>query len=267
MSTPVPRPTGSLDPQRGPTLFDLVSQVLLRESGDRSLTMVQVRGYSSEKASAVPYDAVIALNVMPTTSGGLTEMSEKLFDTVAANGVNVGLVKGKAETAGLEVGIIRQVRYLDAVQNGEFAIVWLSPRLRNAYRPEVDPSEVALFGSLNIETVEATLIAFLRARKLSTDALTPEIMENVAAYQWRRDAVALSSVQRVQKLIRIYDGSLGLSFLAILDDTGAVLALANLTPEDPASRLAVDLREMTLAKAVEQFVGMRAGLMIFGAAP
>ncbi len=86
------------------------------------------------------------------------------------------------------------------------------------------------------------------------------------AYQWRRDAVALRRVQQVVKLMRIHDSALGLSFLAILDDTGAVLALANLSPRDPMSRVSLDLRETTISEAAARFVNMRAGWLSFEAA-
>lgn len=256
----------AVDIQNDPTFFDLISQVLLRESGERSLMMVQTRGYSAETASALPYDAAIAFGVMPTNDG-LTELGKDLREAVGANTASVGLVQGESETAGLEVGVIRQARYLEAVEAGEIAIVWLSPTFRMAYRRGVDPAEAALFASLDIRTLETTPMAFLEVREISTEALPPEIMENVRAYQWRRDAVALRRVQQYLDVMRIYDNTLGLSFLAVMDDTGAVHALANLSPRDPASEIAVDLGETTLSEAVARFVSSRAGWLTFGAAP
>ncbi|KIX18081.1 hypothetical protein SY26_06990 [Paracoccus sp. 228] len=255
-----------VDPQRDPTLFDLVSQVLLRQSAETPLMVVQTRGFSAEAAEALPYDAVIAFNVMPADDV-LTVLGERIWAVVSANSGSIGLVRGEAETAGLEVGGVRQARYLEAVGSGELAVVWLSPTLRGAYRREVDRAEAALFTALEIETVTTTPSAFLAGREPSAEALTPEVVEDIMAYQWRRDAVALQRVQQARKLIRIHDAALGLSFLAVLDEAGSVLALANLSPRDPESEVWVDPREPSLQDAVGRFVRTRAGWLILGATP
>ena len=184
-----------------------------------------------------------------------------------ANSARVGIVQGEPETAGLEVGVSRQARYLDAVHGGEFAVVWLSPTLQTAYRTEVDPSQAALFASLNIATVYSTPLRFLEERLWSAESITPDLVETVLAYQSRRDVVALQRLQQIWVLKRIYDSALGMSFLAILDDAGAVLALLNLAPRDPESRIEVDLPETGLTEAVGNFVSTRAGWLILGSAP
>ena len=258
--------SGTLEAQPDPTFFDLVSQVLLRESTDRSLMIVQARGFSSRTAEALPYDALVAFSVMPANDR-LTELGEELRDAVAANSARAGVLQGEPETAGLEVGVSRQARYLDAVHGGEFAVVWLSPTLQTAYRTGVDPSQAALFASLNITTVDSSPLRFLEQRIWSAESISPDLVETVLAYQSRRDVVALQHLQQTWILKRINDSALGLSFLAILDDAGAVLALLNLAPRDPESRIELDLANTGLSEAVGKFVSTRAGWLILGPMP
>ena len=258
--------SGTLEAQPDPTFFDLVSQVLLRESTDRSLMIVQARGFSSRTAEALPYDALVAFSVMPANDR-LTELGEELRDAVAANSARAGVLQGEPETAGLEVGVSRQARYLDAVHGGEFAVVWLSPTLQTAYRTGVDPSQAALFASLNITTVDSSPLRFLEQRIWSAESISPDLVETVLAYQSRRDVVALQHLQQTWVLKRINDSALGLSFLAILDDAGAVLALLNLAPRDPESRIELDLANTGLSEAVGKFVSTRAGWLILGPMP
>lgn len=258
--------SGTVGAPPDPTFFDLVSQVLLRESADRSLMIVQVRGFSSETAEALPFDALVAFSVMPTNDK-LTDLGERLRGAVAANSARPGVLLGEAETAGLEVGVSRQARYLDAVHGGEFAVVWLSPTLQSAYRTGVDAAQAALFASLNIATVDTSPLRFLEDRVWSAEAITPDLVETVFAYQSRHDVVALQRLQQNWVLKRINDSELGMSFLAILDNGGAVLALLNLASRDPESRIEVDLADTGLTEAVGNFVGTRAGWLILGPMP
>ncbi len=258
--------SATLGAQPDPTFFDLVSQVLLRESADRSLMIVQLRIFSSETAQMIPFDSLVAFSVMPTNDK-LTALGERLHGALVANSARAGVLLGEPQTAGLEVGTSRQARYLDAVHGGEFAVVWLSPTLQAAYRTGVDPSQAALFASLNIATVDASPLQFLEKRVWSREPITPDIVETVFAYQSRRDVVALQRLQQNWGLKRINNSELGMSFLAILDDAGAVLALLNLAPRDPKSRIEVDLADTGLAEAVGNFVSTRAGWLILGSAP
>lgn len=244
----------------GPTLFDLVSQAVLRESTPTPL-VVQTRGFSQKRArGARNVDAIIAFDVLPF-GDDLDPRRTRLVEAVEATGAEVAILRGEADTGGFELGGVRQTGYLSAVEGGGFAVVWLSPAFRGVYRNTAD---LPLFDVLAISSFEATLQNFLALAKLSPTPPAAELIEAIEAYRTRGDAVALMRAQVLSggALTRLVVPGSGQQFLVLLDASGSVRALTNLSASaegrvmqaDPRASLAAQVAAFERSGAVWFYV-------------
>ena len=211
----------------GPTLFDLVSQAVLRESAPAPL-VVQTRGFSRKRArGARSVDAIIAFDVMPV-GDRLDPRSTRLVQAVEAIGAGVAVLRGDADTGGFELGGVRQTGYLSAIEGGGFAVVWLSPTFRGVH---LGAGDLPLFDALAIPTVEATPETYFATARLSQAFPPAAVIAALEAYRMRGDAVALQRAQGLGDggLTRLLVPGSGQQFMVLTDVSGGVQAVVNLS--------------------------------------
>lgn len=141
------------------SLFNLVHQVMLRESQQTPMLAAQIRGFGYRPDRPMTSaDMLMAFHHGISAPEALPTLGLDLFHTLKRDGLEVRFVNGSAETAGYESTGVLQSRYMDATVNKSLVLLWLSPTIRSHYRQQSgNRSLAAQFHALRIPTLEANL--------------------------------------------------------------------------------------------------------------
>lgn len=258
------------------SLFSLVNQVVMREAGDRALMVVACRafGYGADRP-VTSADAFIALGDWVYQPQRISGFAGKLLDTLRQDGLDIIPVDGSPETRGYEVGMVAQYRYLPQTANKEFAVLWLSPELRQHYRQQTDNRlQESRFASLGLETVETDIYRYIvshgKRPKQGPAALPPRLKEQTGAYILYKDVVLLHAILTNPAwqdftFTRLIDTDTKDSFLAIRSPSGALLAIANLNPR--TQREFSYPKGKPVRKIFSQYINTRAMWLLNGRRP
>lgn len=181
------------------SLFNLVNQVILRESKEQAHCVVQVRAFGHRPNTILPdADALLSFSDGRVGLSELTELGRKLVRTLHQDRLHLAFVDGSPETAGYEPHGNAQGRYLLQTLGKEFASLWLSPYARSGYRQDSADETVELqFWALEIETHEGSLLERIASAKLGNPGSVPELLvDQIRKYQTTRDPHILRAVQR-----------------------------------------------------------------------
>jgi gamma-polyglutamate biosynthesis protein CapC len=230
-------------------MFNLVSQVVLREFGKKPMLAVQCRAFGY-KPDVVPpeADAVIAFRSGITRREPLDALARHLLEVLEKDRITFMFADGSPSVMGYEVGGIAQSLYLDHATNKEFAVLWLSPVARPHYRQQTENRiQDQQFRALGVQTVEADL--YDEIQKGTARGHSSRIPEDLKlafqGYMESQDIVVLSGVlaQWPQlHYVRLIDVSTKQSFLLVYSSDGRLMTVANLFPRDPASSVNLSLK-------------------------
>jgi hypothetical protein len=220
-----------LDFRNGGSLFSLVNQVVLREAHDEPKMVVQCRGYAPPPATVGSPEVLVAFQDGINNDAALTSLGRALVDELNTTGFRTEFVGGTPLTAGYEVSCAPQAEYASQSRHKEFAILWLSPAVREAFRPQDDdyPVQVQL-QALGIPIISDVLETHLRQR---LDAgrktrLPPGLKRVLDRYAVSKDIVTLQHA---------VDGWPEFHFSALLDRNSRQLLL--LVADSPSGLPAV----------------------------
>ena len=252
------------------SLFSLVNQVVLRESGDDPMLVIhsRARGYRPELPQ-LPIDALLSVVGEVGSSSLSHPLIQGLVGMLEADGFSYGFVDGRPATAGYEVGGIAQSLYLNATQNKLFSAIWLSPEARLNFRQQdLSRQENARFRSLDITTSERDLGAFIVQESSigRSAALPPLLRETIQRYQVSGDIVTLARLDSSwpgYRWERVIDRDSRQSFLTVFDRQARLMLVANLNPNrlDAAVRTS---RERPDRMTIARFIETRSALLEFG---
>ncbi len=228
---------GSADPVRSAarqSLFNLVSQVFLREVGPQARLVVQVRGFSDDESAPVTEaDRVLAVHNGAISPQQLTPLAGAFHSVLAAReGVTLLAGAQGAEDSRFGIGRLQQAAYLDATDAGEFAVLWLSSDLRRAYR-DADVSDAAAqqFHALSLPVHDAPLDQWMASRpRQLVFAPDPSLRTVFGDYVVQRDILLLASLRAAWSgtLHLVQDENRGESFVVFESRSGRIAAIARL---------------------------------------
>lgn len=255
------------------SLFSLVNQVLLRESGPEPLLVVQSRafGYRPEQPP-VDADILLAFAAGEGDPRLLKPLGRGLWERLERDGLQLRLVDGAPETAGYEVGSNAQFQQLQTTENKDFALLWLAPLARAGYRQQSENrAQAAQFDALGIPSREVDLLRELRQYPSSVrpPPIPAAVMSMIAHYQRSQDVVALQNLVRVRPHLRcerIIDLNSRQAFLRVADGNDRLLLVANLAPRDGARRFQWPVTGDP-GETIEAFIDTRAGWLEVGGRP
>ena len=262
------------------SLFNLVNQVLLRETRTAPLAVVQVRAFGHKPGAVLPEgDALISFQDGSASDDELSQLSEGLMKTFEDDRLDVRFVDGSPETTGYEAHSSAQARYLTHTVNKELAALWLSPYTRVGYRQESDSErEEAQFLVLGVSTVRNPLDRQLLAAE--SFAELPEQMRGIllrilSKYQVTKDVNVLRGLEtRLPDLVvtRVIDPQSRKSFL-VLRREGRILPLVGRIALHRSSFLSSqrhfrpDEGESLTAEHVRRFVESTSAFLEWGEEP
>jgi hypothetical protein len=262
-----------LDVRNKVSLFNLVAQVLLRESGEKPLLLLQTRAFGVRPEGPQPTaDVLLALGSGSTTRSSLTPLGSGLLDALEADRMSVKFVDGSPEVAGYDATGLLQAGYLDQARNKEFGAVWLSPLARQSYRQQADNKvQEAQFRGLGVPTVEKDLYEHLAGLQTGEGAATvpQEVRRLAERYIASQDAIALYTLLERGKGLRferVLDPGSQQAFLLIYSPGCRLPLVANLVPRQAAAP-SVLAGDAVTPRRVGQFLDARATWLELGRAP
>ncbi|MGX9366961.1 poly-gamma-glutamate biosynthesis protein PgsC/CapC [Desulfoplanes sp. PS50] len=257
-----------LDPENQANVFNLVNQVILRQLGDESLGVLQCRAFGLRPGIPLPEaDVLMALPELTRSETNLVSVFAGIHDILENDGLTVRFVDGAPGFSGYEAGGIPQSLYLDQSRNKTFAVLWLSPSARIAYRQQTENRfQEMQFLALGIPSIQGDLFQVLDRASCGDSATLPASMrEQLAHYMGTQDITALERVVRDRPgygFERVMDVNSHHGFLVIRDREGLVRLVVNLLPRkvDTYVKVRVPLVSRT---GVDRFVNSRAGWLEF----
>jgi hypothetical protein len=265
-----------LDPVNKVSLFNLAAQVLLRESGERPLLLLQARAFGVRPDGPSPNaDVLLSFSSGSTAPASLSPLGRELLTALERDRLRVKFVDGSPEVAGYDGGGLTQAFYLDQTSNKEFGVVWISFLARPSFRQQTaNKVQEAQFRALDIPTVEEDLYEHLAAVPgtnvpgAPTD-LPPELRQLVERYAVTQNVVALHTLLRrggAFRFERVVDAGSQQAFLVIHGPAGRLPLVANLVPVGADAAASVRAEALT-REAVREFLDSRATWLELGRAP
>ncbi|NOT10431.1 MAG: hypothetical protein HOP23_01110 [Methylococcaceae bacterium] len=260
-----------VNPENKINVFNLFSQVVLREAQNDEMMIVVSRAFRYRPNKPFP-----EADVFFATEQGLIDRNQlqgialKLLDSIERDGMKVQLIDGSEQTMSYEVGTTAQSNYINATQNKHFGILWLSPNARAGYRQQNENQlQAAQFNSLSIRTIEQDLSTYiLQHQELATHSSgIAELQSGITGYVDEQDVVRLQYILSIAKaggyqLERLLDRRTKQAFLLIHDKDGALVAISNLLPRSKES-VYLDKNAPLKAK-ISEFIDQRKAWLIAG---
>lgn len=250
-------------------LFNLVNQVILRESGSKEFMTIQCRSLGIKEGRPMPSaDLLLAFDNGIVEKKRLSALGAKLIKTLEEDELSMLFVDGTVETSGYEAGFTAPLFYLEQSVNKELAMLWLSPFARETYRQQTENRwQQAEIKALGIETVEDLLYNHITGKGLFGDAsaVPSKLISELQEYTATQDIINLKNMlhywpdHRIERLIDINSKQ---SFLLVYSPSGRLILVANLLPRESGKALVFDKGDISL-KNIVRFVDSRAGNMTF----
>ena len=247
-----------LNMQNKQNLFNLVNQVILRETGNNPFVVIQSRVFSLK--SDITISSTDILFACADYSNKFTKNVEKILKE---DRISLKYAKGAPSTQGYEVTGIPQFYYLAHTINKNFIVSWLSPFLKESY---MDQKENVLLNShikaLNIRLEEIDLEEYLLRKKDSklVTRIPSELRREFSLYFDSRDIVILDSIcrkwKKKLKFRCIYDINSYQYFLLIHSKGAQLPALINLVPKKYNHKYKI-IKDYFSLKILKKFVNTR----------
>ena len=261
-------------PQGRANLFNLVSQVVLREAGTDPMMVVQSRAFGVSPTGLTPTaDVLFATDNGATGPAALTPLGNGLFRGLERDRLSIQFADGSVETAGYGAAGSAQTGYLVQTTNKELALVWVTPVARSNYRQQTENElQRAHVSALDIPTVERSLFDHLvgLGKRTGAASVPADVRELIERYSATQDVVALHAAvsrgrDRGLRFERLIDPDSQRSFL-LIHDRGSFPLVANIgvRPVFPAGVMREPLLDR---ERVAEFIRTRAVWLEIGGGP
>ena len=261
-----------LNRQLPANLFNLVNQVLLRESGARNMMTVQSRAFGVRPDQPTPASAaLLAFDNGATSAPALTPLARALTQALGAAGLDYAFADGTPAATGYEV-TNPQLQSLRQSANKELAVLWLSPFARSGFRQQSENRmQQAQFDAVGVPTLEDNIRHRLTAGQGqgATRAVPAGLRQALRRYLETQDVVSLhraGNEYRAYRMERVIDRDSQRAFLLLYERQGKRIALAlNLSAHDVGSSFRMTQGEP--AAGAEKYVKSGAAWLEIGDAP
>lgn len=258
-----------VDINHATSLFTLTGQVILRESKNAPLMLIQSRAFGYRQGSPSPNaDVLVALRNGQKNPNKVTPLVAQLLKVLDEDQLKIKLVDGSIETAGYEIGTNPQAMSLNASVNKEFVMLWGSPQARSSFRQQNEKRQESIhFIALGIPTKETDLKRYiLQHHHSAAKQLSTGLIDTLQNYLHDQNIVSLRALQtrwpryRYERLI---DHDSQQSFLAVFKDQHIAL-VANLAPRN--FEQSIDLTNgQAKPPQIQRFIDSRTALLYVGA--
>ncbi|CAK8717659.1 hypothetical protein KKHLCK_06820 [Candidatus Electrothrix laxa] len=255
-----------LRPENRRNLFNLISQVLLRENSDRHLLIIQCRAAGRKDLGT---DALLSCKDGLRLNDRSSTLKNTLTEQLQEDGLSWRLLAGEPVETGYRAGGIPQSLYLRQTTNKDFCALWLSPKTRSQYRHQLENTvQAQQFIALGIKSVVGDLFSRLASfppgKGLASDQL-PGLQNDIRQYIEFQDIIALQRLVRQWPALhfsRFLERSSGEAFLFVSTATGTrPVLVANLFPRSLEQTSSLSEDELNRAN-IEQYLSSKAAWLL-----
>ena len=247
-------------------LFNLVNQVILRETEDQPLMVLQCRAFGQQLGENMPdEDVMVAFSDGADTHRAFLPLQKQVINRLRSDGWRLRFVDGSLSTVGYHVGMNPQSRYLNAVRNKYFSILWVSPLVRASFKQQGEDRLLNLqFSALAIPSYEGDVVAdIVQHKKASVKGIPQSILDDVRSYQITRDILLLSRIKQIDPHVYRYtDINTRQTFMFIHNKKGDLVAISNLNPRHYQATRKLFISK-SLKDSVYAFVESRMSELVF----
>lgn len=231
-------------------LFNLVSQIILRESGEDPLMVVQSRAFGVKPdITASDADVLVAFDDGAMNKKQLSTLENNLLQTLSQTGLKTTLVNGLKETAGYEASGVFQSLYTEQSKNKEFTVLWLSPALRSSFRQGGDSKlQEEQIVANGIKTVETGLYPYLKNLQRGFSVSVPPEMKNLLRnYLNEQDILLLDMIKSKWPdyfLEGLIDNNSKQFYLLVFNSERELILVVNMAPTDYTSVIKINSQNL-----------------------
>lgn len=255
-------------------LLNLVSQVMLRESGNQAVMTLQSRAMPQRPNLALPgSDLVLSFADGALQPGNASALGKQVLAQLQQTGFSLQLADGSARMAEYGTAAAAQTLYQSTARNKELALVFASPLANPLLRQQSLPTAQNMqFKALNLQTGQASLVEKLATSAAASTSLPATLRTQLDHYLQKQDVVLLADLQQQYPLLRFeylvdqgtHRGYLllwqraaaGVGSAASTAQAGSEqwLAVLNLSAKDPARVQALQAQQ-ALKPQAREFIG------------
>ena len=225
-------------------LFQLFRQVMMRESGGKSLLSLEVRGFTGPEGVS----SIFATSDGATSHDDLSPLAASFARRLNELGYRLEFADGNEELVGYEVSGSRQLLAARQYLQHEFATLWLAPHHRSRFSQLDNTSQSHRFQLVGIPTVHADVATYLFPASDGQMASLPEnVVDDISNYLRTRDVVRLYAFARRWSecdWVRVVDTHTGQAFLVTGGSPRLPIVVnvgnRNRRPDEPMSCVASD---------------------------
>ena len=195
------RSSDILLPSNRVNIFNLISQVIYRESGKDSMNVLQIRGKSSISSlqNSSFNKAVLAYNNGLNKSADINSMQKYLRDFLKKS-LPLTIYDGSKDSVGYSADMFQSL-YLYESLNDTFNVLWLPYNIRYKYYTLTDPTKfIHQFSSFGFDIIKMDLKEFIDSRGVSRECIKSDTIRRLKQYLSSRDIIELINLKRDNKL-------------------------------------------------------------------
>ena len=215
-------------PKNKENIFNLVSQVLFRESGTNSMNAISIRGKSSLEINQSP-KAILAYDNGLTKSVGLNK-TQQYFTKYLSQNIDLMIYDGTKLTAGYSADAF-QSRYLEESLNNTFNVLWLPFNMRYEYkRASVNSAILAQMQNLGVDIIEnIDLVDYTKRLDFSDNCIKRDTIDTLMHYLAVRDINDIIVLSRDSEIeLQILLTKSNRPYILVLDRYGKLFAIVKL---------------------------------------
>ena len=265
-STPTSNSDGSSDvllPKNKDNIFNLVSQVLFRESGASSMNAISIRGKNSLEINQSP-KAILAYDNGLTKMVGLNR-TQQLFTNYLKKSIDLMIYDGSELTAGYGANAF-EGRYLEESLNDTFNVLWLPFNMRYEYKRVSNSSSLlAQLDSMGVEFIKnMTLLDYIKGLKFTNRCIKKSVIDTLMHYLSSRDIndiLLLNSDRDIRLKILVTKSNK--VYIIILDRDGNSLYAVVKLYTRPPYKITINRDKKALFKEIKDFSMSNYSIMEF----
>ena len=212
-------------------IFNLASQVIFRESKNKPMNALQIRGRNdikNKKSSATLafhdiFEGVESIN-----------KEEKLIYNYLKKYLPLSITDGGVDSAGYDA-LALQSLYLAQSVNNTFNILWLPTSIRKKYQQiSKNSHKKEQFIALNIPVIETSLISFIKNTKTSNMHRNKILEQMIIEYIKYRDINELDSIKNKVDIKLIIDNRNAQGYILLYEkNSQKIILIAKLNAQQP----------------------------------
>lgn len=245
--------------------FNLVNQVLMREEAEQPLMALQCRAFGQKLGELMPEeDVLIAFADGATKPRSFKLLQQELIASLQQDDWRLRYVDGSIATVGYHVGMTPQARYLSAIENKNFSILWVSPLVRASFKQQDDDRLLnAQFKALNIKSIEGDVAREIMSRiDTNVEPISRKLFNDIRAYQSSRDILLLNRISQLDSaLYRYTDINTRQTFIFVHNKKGELAQISNLNPRNYHTTQKITSTS-NLKNIIEDFIESRMSRLI-----